>query len=125
MATERGIASRKRGLGTAQLAVLRAIADGQATEMDMRLVLKPYASGATAQAVLHGLRACGLIGWHRRGDRYYLTGKGRAQLPVVVRQVPMAPYRVPQQPPRRPGSMEFATLPSIAAGKAREWRHPL
>lgn len=121
---ERGTATRKRGLGTAQMAVLQAISDGRVTEMDMKYVLKPYAAGTAAIALLRGLRTAGLIGWHRRGDRYYLTGKGRDQLPAVQPAAVMRPYVAPVQPPRRAGSMRFTSLPSLAAGVARDWRHP-
>lgn len=122
--SERGTATRKRGLGTAQIAVLQAISDGRMTEMDMRLVLKPYASGATAQAILRGLRTTGLIGWHRPSDRYYLTARGSGLVPAVQPAAVMRPYVVPVQPPRRAGSMRFTSLPSLAAGVARDWRHP-
>ena len=116
--------TRSRGLGTAQLAVMRAIADGRTTEMDMKLVLKPYAGGTAAQAVLRGLRAAQFIGWHLPTDRYYLTDRGRDQLPAVQPAAVMRPYVVPVQPPRRAGSMRFTSLPSLAAGVARDWRHP-
>lgn len=121
----RSIATRKRGLGTAQMAVLQAISDGRVTEMDMKYVLKPYAAGTAAIALLRGLRGAGLIGWHRRGDRYYLTGKGRDQLPAVQPAAVMRPYVPPQMPPRRPGAMVFAGLPSVAAGREiGGWRQP-
>lgn len=116
--------ARSRGLGTAQLAVMRAIADGRTTEMDMKLALKPYAGGVSAQAILRGLRAAQFIGWHRPTDRYYLTDRGRDQLPAVQPAAVMRPYVVPVQPPRRAGSMRFTSLPSLAAGVARDWRHP-
>ena len=113
--------TRSRGLGTAQLAVMRAIADGRTTEMDMKLVLKPYAGGVSAQAILRGLRAAQFIGWHRPTDRYYLTDRGRDQLPAVQPAAVMRPYVVPVQPPRRAGSMRFTSLPSLAAGVARPY----
>ena len=94
---------------------------GARTGAAMLLIVSTRSSSAASFAA--GARRSG-IGWHRPTDRYYLTDRGRDQLPAVQPAAVMRPYVVPVQPPRRAGSMRFTSLPSLAAGVARDWRHP-
>ena len=124
MADKREVTNRRKGIGVAQMAALQAIAVGRGDDREIRVVLKAYVSGPAASVMLDRLKAAGMIGWHSRGQRWYVTPKGAEQLPRV-RDVPaMRPYVPPQAPPRRDGSMSFAGVRSVAAGVQREWRHP-
>lgn len=49
----------------------------------------------------------------RRGGHYSITAAGMDMLPKAQAHGPvMTPYRPPTAPPRRPGAMAFAALPS-------------
>lgn len=71
--------------------------------------------GAAAHERIDELVAGGLL-QRRHGGRLSITKDGIAFLPRIQRDVPaMTPYRPPVAPPRRPGSMAFASLPSVHA----------
>lgn len=115
--------AKRKGIGDAGMTVLRSIRDGRQSDREVRLALKPFCSGEAAVALLQSMRNAGYIS-RNRGGRWLLTLQGRGVMPEPVQQVPMRPYVVPVQPPRRAGSMRFTSLPSLAAGVARDWRHP-
>lgn len=59
-----------------------------------------------------------------RGGLITATTKGREQYARNIER-PMQPYVPPQRPPVRAGSLDFLALPSVAAGIARPYRHPI
>lgn len=116
--------AKRKGIGDAGMTVLRSIRDGRQSDREVRLALKPFCSGEAAVALLQSMRNAGYIS-RNRGGRWHLTMQGRGVMPEPVQQVPMRPYVAPKRAPVRPGAMAFASLPSVAAGVERAWRHPI
>lgn len=71
--------------------------------------------GAAAHERIDELVAGGLL-QRRQNGKLTITKDGIAFLPRIQRDAPaMTPYQAPKAPPRRPGSMAFASLPSVHA----------
>jgi len=112
-----------RPLGSVQLVVLRAIADGRIAHMRGALsCIKRTASGIAAESTIGALITQGLV--HRgRGSALTITTAGRAALPSFA-DVPMVPY-TPPVVQRRAGSMDFAQMRSRVGGQRLTWRAPI
>lgn len=111
----------REGLGGAHLIVLRCIRNGSASVPQVVQALKQCCSGKAANDLLQRMVDQGLI---RRGrGRWHITERGERQIPIATLP-PMEPYRPAKAPPVRPGSLDFRSAPSVAAGVTREYvRH--
>lgn len=80
-------------------------------------------------AFLLSMERAGLLvrGDSKIGKVWRLTDVGRAKLPGSAQPAFLANWRPLQRPRvvRREGSEAFRSLPSMAAGRERDWRHPV
>lgn len=112
---------KQSGLGLTHTAVLEAVAAGRADTLpEIRKILKTRLSGdAVAGMLLQLVQRDYLV--QVNGGRYALTAKGWRSVPSVQRPIEMSRYVPPSYAPSRPGSMDFAKYPSVAAGVARPY----
>lgn len=109
------------GINTA--ALVMAVINGSHSLSQLRYALGGRIAPHMIERMVNDLHTR-LILSKGRGGLITATSKGREQ---YQRQdvTPMKPYVPPKRPPVRAGSMDFMALPSVAAGVAREWRHPV
>ena len=110
-----------RGAGPLRQRVASLLNAGTARTLDdLRPHLKDRASGAAVDHLVAAMLRDGLLVQKRAGV-LGITSRG-ARL-VSLPQQPFAggQYRPPSFAPARPGAMDFARLPSVAAGVARPY----
>lgn len=108
------------GIGVAQHLVLVAISRGQHHGSELRHLLSQHMRGKAWLAMMTALANRDYV-VRSRGDRYFLTNKGRAELPREQAPFERGVYVAPKTPPRRPGS-DHSHLPSVAAGFSFPYR---
>lgn len=113
-----------RDTGLVRQIICTAVAQGRAsTVADLRRSLRNTLGGSQVDEVVVLMIREGLV-VRMRGGTLRVTPLGGKLVPSVQQPFARTTYAPPAAPPRRPGSMDFAQLPSIAAGEPRSWRHP-
>ena len=111
----------KRPLGLVHMLVLQMIDSGKATTLaEIRASLKHRQSGENIPSMLAMLSRRDFVN-EVGGNRYTLTKKGYACLPKVQAPLEVTRYVPPSYLPARPGAMDYASKPSIAADTARPY----
>lgn len=111
---------RGEGLGTVQLMVLQAIGREPMDLATVTAMLKHRYSGPGVKQMLAGLLKRDYL-TQIGGGRYALTAKGFATIQKAQTPFAMGRYVPPSYAPARLGAMDFARLPSVAAGVARPY----
>lgn len=105
-----------------RMLVIRAIHIHRARSIESVHMHTAQMTGAISpRRALERMEDAGLI--ERKDDGYHAT---RAGLDILPPDAPRnwTPLRIQPAPPRREGSMDFAKLPSVAAGIKRQWKPP-
>ena len=110
-----------KALGVVHMLVLQMIDSGKADTLPkVRASLKHRQSGDNIPQMLAMLNRRGFIN-EVGGNRYTLTKKGYACLPKTQAPLEVTRYVPPSYLPARPGAMDYARHPSIAADSARPY----
>lgn len=111
-------------LGPMHMIILRAVASGDGSNAHLNRVMKAHTSPDVLARMLQRLHAdMGLLR-RKRGGAWALTERGAALLPSPGGLPPMAQYRPPVAPPRRPGAEAHRNVASLLGSQRRDWRHP-
>ncbi|MFA7327365.1 MAG: hypothetical protein WC121_11915 [Candidatus Kapaibacterium sp.] len=114
--------SDNKPLGDVHILILRLIESGKATTLPaIRAGLKHRQSGENIPNMLAGLNRRGFV-IQTGGGQYLVTKEGRKFLPTA--QAPTfdtGDYQPPSYAPARPGAMDYARYPSVAAGVRRPY----
>lgn len=105
-------------------AVIRAIRCGARTFGDIRPTTDRMLGGAALQTMLDTMTKRGFLTVSAAGI-YSATDAGNRLAPPLTAEQPFPRYVPPQKPPLRPGAMDFASKPSVAAGKPRPYKAPI
>lgn len=113
-----------RGTGGAHSAALvLAVINGNTTISQLRIALGGRVAVPLIEQMVSSLHTRQIL--HKgRGGLISVTSKGREQY-ARNDSKPMQPYVPPKRPSVRAGSLDFLALPSVAAGIARPYRHPI
>lgn len=110
-----------RGNGPLRQRVASLVNAGTARTLDeLRPHLRDRASGAAVGHLVGTMIRDGLLVQKRAGV-LGVTAKGARLVSITPPVFAGGTYTPPKAPPRRPGSMDFARLPSVAAGAARPY----
>lgn len=116
---------RPAASGPLRTRIVSVINAGKASTLDdLRPIVKDLATGVTLERAVARMLSDGLL-VAKRGGAYGITGRALRFLSVAPAPFRAGVYVLPATPPRRPGSMDFAEAPSLAAGVRRPWRHPV
>jgi hypothetical protein len=121
----RGTPTRSIGHGALRRRVVSLINAGRArTLADLKPLMKGAVSGVALERVVARMLSDNLL-VEKRGGVLGITARGAKLITLPPPPPVVGVYVPPPAPVRRPGSMDFARLPSLAAGARREWRHPV
>lgn len=110
-----------RGHGPLRQRVAALVMAGTARTLDeIRPHLKDRASGAAVDHLVATMIRDGLLVQKRAGV-LGVTAKGARLVSISPPVFAGGTYTPPKAPPRRPGAMDFARYPSVAAGQRRPY----
>ena len=114
--------------GRFEFEVLKRVSQGQTSDIELRRALTRTIAPKHLPQVLARMQVDGLVvrGATAHGAKWSITIKGLERLPKAepTWAASWRPLQIAQKPPRRPGSDDFRSVPSVMADRKRGWRHP-
>lgn len=114
------------GTNTMRVDILRAVQRGiQRHSRLMKFESSKYAARIVKSVVEQMVADGALHSFSTGGERHYsITAAGQSQIPSALPMRAWKPLEVAVRAPVRADAHAFRSLPSVAAGQEREWRHP-